>query len=185
MNVVFCNKSLRFFDDLRNIVCAETFFPAQSPSSNASGESNPVISGPAAELNFKLWATSNIEDSSDGYLPRHTFRQMFWTCATLRSRWRVVSASQVPNQKQETPGSTKSTRTPLGEKSDPGYFHINEVNLTKQLADSESKFRVLTELNPVGIYYLNPEGHMKYANDMCEHHNTLAIQVSQLMEHRV
>ena len=168
MNVVFCNKSLRFFDDLRSMVCAETFFPARSPSSNASTESNSEITGAAAELKFKKWATSRIEDSTDGYLPRHTFRNMFWVCSTLRSRWRVVSASQVPNQKQQshgtprssrtTPGSTKSSQNPFADKSD---------SLSKQLAESESKWRVLTELNPVGIYYLNPEGHIKYANDMC------------------
>jgi PAS domain-containing protein len=179
MNVVFCNKSLRFFDDLRTIVCAETFFPAaHSPSSNASTESGSELTSTAAELNFKLWATSNVDDSTDGYLPRHTFRQMFWTCSTLRSRWRVVSASQVPNQKQQshgtpkssrsTPGSNKSSKNSLGDRSESGNFLANEANLSKQLADSESKFRVLTELNPVGIYYLNPEGHMKYANDMCK-----------------
>lgn len=41
-----------------------------------------------------------------------------------------------------------------------------DMDLSKQLADSESKFKVLTELNPVGIYYLNPAGDLKYANDM-------------------
>lgn len=41
-----------------------------------------------------------------------------------------------------------------------------DVDLSKQLADSELKFKVLTELNPVGIYYLSPEGDVKYANDM-------------------
>jgi PAS domain-containing protein len=178
MNVVFCNKSLRFFDDLRSVVCAETFFPARSPSSNASTESNSELTGAAAELNFKIWATSHVDDSNDGYLPRHTFRNMFWTCSTLRSRWRVVSASQVPNQKQQshgtprssrsTPGSTRSSKASFGDKSESGNPLTNAAKLSKQLADSEAKFRVLTELNPVGMYYLNPEGHMKYANDMCK-----------------
>lgn len=45
--------------------------------------------------------------------------------------------------------------------------NLEESDLSKQLADSESKFKVLTELNPVGMYYLSPEGNILYANDMC------------------
>jgi len=41
-----------------------------------------------------------------------------------------------------------------------------DIDLSRQLADSESKFRMLTELNPVGIYYMTPDGDIKYANDM-------------------
>lgn len=41
-----------------------------------------------------------------------------------------------------------------------------ESDLSKQLADSESKFKVLTELNPVGMYYLSPDGNILYCNDM-------------------
>lgn len=41
-----------------------------------------------------------------------------------------------------------------------------ESELEMMLADSESKFKVLTELNPVGMYYLSPEGNILYCNDM-------------------
>jgi PAS domain S-box-containing protein len=41
-----------------------------------------------------------------------------------------------------------------------------KMDLEEQLADSMSKFRVLTELNPVGMYYLTPGGNIEYANDM-------------------
>src|SRR5689334_5958429 len=111
MNVVFCNKSLRFFDDLRNIVLAETFFPTPSPSVASSivlQDANTT-----AESEFKDWATSlsELDSSTDGYLPRHTFRGMFWTCATVRNRWRVISASQVPNQRRQSHGTPKSSRS--------------------------------------------------------------------------
>lgn len=178
MHVVFCNKSLRFFDDLRNVVYAETFYPAQSPSSNASTESSSDQGRPADELSFKTWATGRIDDSNDGYLPRHTFRNMFWTCATLRNRWRVVSASQVPNQRRESHGTPKSSRATSRsatstadhseDKSEDACRLPEEAKLSKKLADSELRFRVLTELSPVGMYYLTPDGNMEYANDMCK-----------------
>jgi PAS domain S-box-containing protein len=173
MNVVFCNKSLRFFDELRNVVLAETFFP-----STLSPNGSPDSLG-AADAEFKDWATgiANFDGSTDGYLPRHTFRGMFWTSCTLRSRWRVVSASQVPNQRRKshgTPRSSRSTsrststctvRSSASERADLD-LHSVDFDLSKQLADSESKFKVLTELNPVGMYYLSPDGNVVYANDM-------------------
>jgi hypothetical protein len=179
MNVVFCNKSLRFFDDLRKVLCAETFYPAQSPSSNASTESSSNNGSLAADLSFKAWATSRIEDSNDEFLPRHTFRDMFWTCSTLRNRWRVVSASQVPNQRRESHGTPKFSHavsrsapsitdpSPSDDKPEP-EFRLPEKELSMKLADTESRFRVLTELNPVGMYYLSPDGTIEYANDMCK-----------------
>lgn len=177
MNVVFCNKSLRFFDDVRNVVCAESFFPALSPSSNTSTDSTSDLTPAVIEQNFKTWATSRVEDSNDGYLPRHTFRGMFWTCSTLRHRWRVISASQVPNQRRESHGTPKSSRAtsratsttgPLEDKLESECQIPEEMKLSKKLADSESRFRVLTELNPVGMYYVSPEGNIEYANDMCK-----------------
>ena len=175
MNVVFCNKSLRFFDDLRKVVTAETFFPpASSPASSTQDESVP-----AAELEFKEWATSSagFNGSIDGYLPRFTFHGMFWTCTTLRDRWRVISASQVPNQRKRSHGtpsrssrstsrSTPTSKSSASECSDAESAPPEDLDLSKQLANSESKFRVLTELNPVGMYYLNPEGNILYCNDM-------------------
>ncbi len=44
----------------------------------------------------------------------------------------------------------------------------DETDVSRKLADSESKFKTLTELNPVGMYYLNPAGDILYCNDMCE-----------------
>jgi len=168
MNVVFSNKSLRFFDDLRNVVLAESFFPSPSPSTSSAVSS--LDTNAIAEAEFKDWATCLSDFDSDGYLPRHTFRGMYWTCAALRHRWRVISASQVPHQRRQSHGtprsssrstsrSTSSTREPL----DP-----EEADLTKRLADEKSKFEVLTNLNPVGMYYLSPDGNIVYANDMCK-----------------
>jgi hypothetical protein len=75
-SVVYCNKSLRFFDELRTVVLAETFFPGPpSPiSSTASQISTSGASG--ADVGFKEWAISNsdFKSSRDGYLPRHTFK---------------------------------------------------------------------------------------------------------------
>ncbi|KAH6666918.1 hypothetical protein B0J14DRAFT_192208 [Halenospora varia] len=160
MNVVFCNKSLRFFDSLRNVVLAETFYPTPSNPSDpslppASQEPTPLGLSSLAEVEFREWATSvcDWDGYAGGYLPRHTFRGMYWSSATLRNRWRVISASQVPNQSRQSHGTPKSNTT-------------EEDSLQQQLADSESKFKVLTELNPVGMYYLSPDGNILYANDM-------------------
>jgi hypothetical protein len=72
-SVMYCNKSLRFFDELRNVVLAETFFPGP-PSPISSTTSQASTSG--ADVDFKEWATSNsdFKSSRDGYLPRHTFK---------------------------------------------------------------------------------------------------------------
>lgn len=153
MNVVFCNKSLRFFDDLRNVVFGLTDY---------SSMTSPHDSQAAAE--FKEWAMSisSSTASTEGYLPGHTYREMFWTCSTLRNRWRVVSASQVPNRRpaQTTPKSrftsgSAATSISSSVTMRSGTVAIqdrtSETDLWKQLADSESKFKVLTELNPVGM----------------------------------
>jgi PAS domain-containing protein len=105
-----------------------------------------------------------------------TLSGMYWTSATLECRWRVISASQVPNQRRQSHGTPRSNRSTsrststskslASEVLDPESVS-EESNLSKQLADSESKFRVLTELNPVGMYYLSPDGNILYANDMC------------------
>lgn len=172
MNVVFCNKSLRFFDDLRNIIQADTFYPSPSPSlasSHTSQEASAI-----AETEFKDWATSLTDLDRDGYLPRHSFKGLSWSCASVRGRWRVISASQVPSQRKPSHGtpkfktrttsrSTSRNRMPPEPEDEPDD---EELDLTKQLADSMSKFKVLTELNPVGMYYLSPGGNMEYANDM-------------------
>ena len=73
--VVYCNRSLRFFDELRNVVLAETFFPGPpSPISSTTSQASTSTSG--ADVDFKEWATSNsdFKSSRDGYLPRHTFK---------------------------------------------------------------------------------------------------------------
>ncbi|TVY81135.1 Hybrid signal transduction histidine kinase K, partial [Lachnellula suecica] len=179
-NVAYCNKALRFFDELRTVILAETYFPAPLSPTSSSTTSQDSTCG--ADRDFREWATSNsdFQGSRDGYLPRHTFRGMFWTSATLRCRWRAISASQVPNQRQQSHGtprssSSRSTSRSKGNTSEDsaGESGLAESNLSKQLADSESKFRVLTELNPVGMYYLSPEGlftnsdgNILYANDM-------------------
>jgi PAS domain-containing protein len=180
MNVLFCNKSLRFFDDLRNVVLAETFYPSNlSPTLLQDTQAT-------ADTEFREWSTSvpDFDSSTDGYLPRHTFRGMFWTSCTLRGRWRVISASQVFNQSRQSHGTPRSSRSNSRSTSDSRSVVkeslspvsgastevpvFDESELEKQLADSESKFKVLTELNPVGMYYLSPDGNIIYCNDMCK-----------------
>lgn len=178
MPVVFVNRSLRFFDELRAVVEVETFYP----SNRAPPRTKLQETGAAADASFKAWATSvpNFDGSTDGYLPRHTFRSMYWTSSTLRGRWRVVSASQVPNQRKPSHGTPRSNRsisrstasssttlTSITE-VDQEMLPPKEMTIKEQLEDSESKFRVLTELNPVGMYYLSPDGNILYCNDMCK-----------------
>jgi hypothetical protein len=145
MNVVFFNKSLRFFDDFRSVVYTETLFPAPSSSSNASTDSPQDLNAAAAQSGFKSWATTHTEDGS---LPRHTFRGMYWVCFTLKNRWRVVSASQIPNQPRQSCGTPRSSRFTLRSTTtsvssvsgmpDTDSLHSKEPNLSKQLADIQS-----------------------------------------------
>jgi len=99
---------------------------------------------------------------------------MFWTSVTLQCRWRIISASQVPNQRRQSHGTPRSNSSRSTSRSTETSDRIDvenaleESRLSEQLADSESKFRVLTELNPVGMYYLSPDGNILYANDMCK-----------------
>ncbi|CAL3973130.1 unnamed protein product [Diplocarpon coronariae] len=174
---VYCNKSLRFFDSIRNVVYAETFYPNIS-------QPTPLQASVAAEQDFKEWvmAMPSFDSSTDGYLPHYHFLGMYWSSSTLRQNWRVVSASQVPSQRQKSQGTPRtaesrsnlrssassSTARPtlFAEGPDPdGTFMDEESDLSKQLADSESKFKVLTELSPVGMYYLSPDGNILYCNE--------------------
>ncbi len=167
-------KSLKFFDQLRKIVYTDTFYP---PLISPTSTPDPFI---AAEIEFKEWATyfKDFDSSQDGYLPRHTFRGMFWTSTTLRGRWRVISASQVPNQRKQSHGTPRSSRSNSRSNSSTRSRTLSsegedsnvseETELERQLADSMSKFKVLTEMSPVGMYYLSPAGDILYCNDMCE-----------------
>ena len=159
---------------MRKIVYTDTFYP---PLASPTATPDPIFT---AEREFKEWATyfKNFDSSEDGYLPRHTFRGMFWTSTTLRGRWRVVSASQVPNQRKQSHGtprssrsnsrSTSSSRSKTLSSEGEESVESEETELEKQLADSMSKFRVLTEMSPVGMYYLSPTGDILYCNDMCK-----------------
>lgn len=175
LTLVFCNKSLRFFDELRAVITAETFFPsAYGPSATPAQDALTQ-----AELDFKEWCFTlpSARGPNEGYLQRHLYRELVWTCCTLRQRWKVISASQAPHQVRgasrlsgTTSSRSRSTSASTIRSSESGRSDIDistvDADLSKQLADSESKFKVLTELNPVGIYYLSPEGDLKYANDM-------------------
>ena len=51
---------------------------------------------------------------------------------------------------------------------------LNQANLARQLsirtqevADGESRFKAMTELNPLGMFYITPEGKILYANERC------------------
>ena len=75
--------------------------------SNASFKRLPAILNPAQltrhasadheelELyaNFKRWATSSptYRHVTDGYTTPFHYRHLFWTCSTLRKRWRIIS----------------------------------------------------------------------------------------------
>lgn len=117
-NVVFCNKALRFFDDLRKAVLAETFYPTPpAPLSPTNTDRHGAVSeseprNATAEAEFKEWATRPCEfdDTGEGYMPRHTFLGLFWTAITLKNRLRVISASQVPNQRKRSHATPKSSR---------------------------------------------------------------------------
>ncbi len=39
---------------------------------------------------------------------------------------------------------------------------------TREVAGSEARFKLLTELSPIGVVYLIPDGTVKYANDKCK-----------------
>ncbi|KAF8857518.1 hypothetical protein BDZ45DRAFT_623738 [Acephala macrosclerotiorum] len=174
LKVTWSNKSLKFFDGLRSVIATDTFYPTLPHSAPPS---DAVF---AIESDFKEWAVSmpDFDNALDGFMPRHEYKGMYWSCCTLRKRWRIVSASQVPNQRVKSHGTPRSSRsnsrsTPDSTRclksedrldSDSAVFE--EDSLSKQLADSESKFRVLTELNPVGMYYLSPDGGILYCNDM-------------------
>lgn len=135
----------------------------------------------------------DFDSSKDGYLPRHQFLGMYWSSVTLRKKWRTVSASQVPSQLKKSHGTPRMVRSRSTSKSSMGSSTVrpspssettaqedgddgeeedddeSESDLSKQLADSMSKFKVLTELNPVGMYYLSPDGNILYCNDMCKY----------------
>lgn len=175
LKVTWSNKSLKFFDGLRSVIWTDTFYPTLPYSVTPS---DAVF---AIEAYFKDWAVSmpDFDNELDGYMPRHEYKGMYWSSCTLRKRWRVISASQVPNQRMKSHGTPRSSRsnsrsTPDSARtlqsegrSDSDAVGFEEDSLSKQLADSESKFRVLTELNPVGMYYLSPDGGILYCNDMC------------------
>jgi len=165
MSVVFYNKAFKFFDDLRNLINAETYYP--TPNSITVPPS-PLTETALLVAEFKEWATE--DSATDGYLPRHTFRGMLWSSTMLRDRWRVISASQVPHQRRQNHGSPRSSlpNSRSSSRSRISTDGVDEADLKNQLADSMSKFRVLTELNPVGMYYLSPDGDILYCNDMCK-----------------
>lgn len=73
MNVVFCNKSLRFFDELRGVILAETFYPGVDLPTPTSVSQEATSQ---AEIEFRDWAKTSpsLSASSEGWLPRHTFR---------------------------------------------------------------------------------------------------------------
>ena len=169
MNVVFTNEAFRFFDDLRKVIMADTFYPNSiTPPPSSRSSASPVPDVAALELEFREWATEACE--TPGYLPRHTFRQMLWTSTMLKGRWRVISASQVPHQQRQSHGTPRSGGTSRSSSLSRISEDVTDPNTLKnQLADSMSKFKVLTELNPIGIYYLSPDGDILYCNNSCKY----------------
>jgi PAS domain-containing protein len=164
LKITWGNKSLKFFDVLRRVIHTDTYYPAITPRATVSAALA------AAEAEFKEWAVSmpDFDSELDGFMPRHEFKSMYWSGCTLRGRWRVISASQVPNQRRRSHGTPRTSRSRSSsvDRSSADTLTAEESELSRQLADSESKFRVLTELNPIGMYYLSPDGNILYCNDM-------------------
>ncbi|KAL8918100.1 MAG: hypothetical protein Q9208_007540 [Pyrenodesmia sp. 3 TL-2023] len=42
---------------------------------------------------------------------------------------------------------------------------INQAKLSRQVADGEARFKIMTETNPAGMFYISPQGEVLYAND--------------------
>lgn len=49
---------------------------------------------------------------------------------------------------------------------------INQAKLSRQVADGEARFKIMTETNPAGMFYISPQGEVLYANDTCIHQTT-------------
>ena len=43
----------------------------------------------------------------------------------------------------------------------------NQAMLSKRVVEGEARFRIMTETNPGGMFYLSPVGEVLYANDTC------------------
>jgi hypothetical protein len=159
MNVVFSNKSMRFFDELRTIINTDTYYPpTPMPPSSPSGSSSSssTLQDVESEVDFKEWATKeNPQDGiADTFLNSYTFRGLLWTSTTLRNRWRIISASQVPNQRKRSQSSRSNsvplTPSPLTD-SERSLTSLDELDLPAQLAEARRRFKVLTEMSPVGM----------------------------------
>lgn len=44
---------------------------------------------------------------------------------------------------------------------------IDHAKLSRQLVEGEARFKIMTETNPAGMFYLSPLGEVIYANDTC------------------
>ena len=58
---------------------------------------------------FKRWATGSPTDghTADGYITPFCYRDLSWTCSTLRKRWRIISGSAI-GPKHTSAGSFSS-----------------------------------------------------------------------------
>lgn len=45
--------------------------------------------------------------------------------------------------------------------------NARQVTLTQRVTEGETRFKTLTELSPVGMYCISPEGEVLYGNDTC------------------
>ena len=45
---------------------------------------------------------------------------------------------------------------------------INQAELSRQVVEGEARFKIMTETNPAGMFYLSPLGEVVYANDTCK-----------------
>lgn len=59
--------------------------------------------------NFKRWATGShtYGHTTDGYTAPFRYRNLSWTCSTLRKRWRIINGS-ASGLKNTSPGSVSS-----------------------------------------------------------------------------
>lgn len=184
LNVVYSNKALRFFDNLRNVINADTYYHPVGSSSPTSSQApqantNECSSAPdcttknLAEGLFKNWANdrAGIDHGPNTMYSgqvHHTFLGLTWSYITLRSRWRVVRAASKRRNGSGTPMETpsRSRATSVSRTLTPGSTSADPNEIEEQPLPYNVDWRILTTMSPVGVYLLNPAGDILYCNDM-------------------
>ena len=98
---VFCNPSLRSVTHLQDIVTGK-----------AVANSHTSLYEPNKYSDFREWASSLPEHDNlaDGYMPNLLYNGLLWSCAPLRKRWRIISASGVSHAPSPDTGEALNPR---------------------------------------------------------------------------